>query len=564
MDTQIRFSVQGANEVRNVMRTLITESNTLSKTLESANSRFIDSLNTQINLLKKRNELLKQGGAATQFNIGSSATQIAGILETIQKKGLDLSEKTIAALNGGKKSSSQTSESERSKFSNKSDANDNRDSFLKGLVWSTLLRSVSSRDPVQLGIGFGQNAGSSMMMMGGKTGVIGTIISAATAVLAAQYNAYKEILPGSESLSRLLGSSIVDTGSDVAANPYTRYGILAQDYAQGQLDVTKQLGRYDRSAIDDYLKIGKAYEIDRSDLLNLVRLGRSQNGFNLGGSTQYLLGSLRGAGLSNQEASIRIPEYLKLLTELGQKQVQLLGKVDLEQNTQIIASLSKVFANPDVLRTVVTGLDEGLKKSTTPQVEALQLQALQRINPGVTLWELEKMKEKGAMQEGYLPEMLRSLMKVSGGNIEDTSRNISNIFFGGMSKSLSEELVRAFIVAENKGRKFTEVDVKKVMSAGEVAASKVSPVSIIEAEIQKAQLPTNIKSMTENLQKIADIVNVYNTTEGSSFDKLAASATRAVSGGNRAAEAVGRATKEATGSTGASIISTLLTRLMTK
>src|SRR5574344_886914 len=145
MDTQIRFSVQGANEVRNVMRTLITESNTLSKTLESANSRFIDSLNTQINLLKKRNELLKQGGAATQFNIGSSATQIAGILETIQKKGLDLSEKTIAALNGGKKSSSQTSESERSKFSNKSDANDNRDSFLKGLVWSTLLRSISSR-----------------------------------------------------------------------------------------------------------------------------------------------------------------------------------------------------------------------------------------------------------------------------------------------------------------------------------------------------------------------------------------------------------------------------------
>ena len=58
------------------------------------------------------------------------------------------------------------------------------------------------------------------------------------------------------------------------------YGILAQDYAQGQLDVTKQLGRYDRSAIDAYLKIGKAYEIDRSDLLNLIRLGRSQNGFN--------------------------------------------------------------------------------------------------------------------------------------------------------------------------------------------------------------------------------------------------------------------------------------------
>lgn len=522
MDTQIRFSVQGANEVRNVMRTLITESNTLSKTLESANSRFIDSLNTQINLLKKRNELLKQGGAATQFNIGSSATQIAGILETIQKKGLDLSEKTIAALNGGKKSSSQTSESERSKFSNKSDANDNRDSFLKGLVWSTLLRSISSRDPVQLGIGFGQNAGSSMMMMGGKAGVVGTILSLATAVLAAQYNAYKEILPGSESLSRLLGSSIVDTGSDVAANPYTRYGILAQDYAQGQLDVTKQLGRYDRSAIDDYLKIGKAYEIDRSDLLNLVRLGRSQNGFNLGGSTQYLLGSLRGAGLSNQEASIRIPEYLKLLTELGQKQVQLLGKVDLKQDTQIITSLSKVFANPDVLRTVVTGLDEGLKKSASPQVEALQLQVLQRINPGATLWELEKMKEKGAMQKDYLPEMLRSLMKVSGGNIEDMSRNISNIFFDGMSKSLSEKLVRAFIVAENKGRKFTEVDVKKVMSAGEVAASKVSPVSIIEAEIQKAQLPTNIKSMTENLQKIADIINVYNTTEGNSYEKFMA------------------------------------------
>lgn len=564
MDTQIRFSVQGANEVRNVMRTLITESNTLSKTLESANSRFIDSLNTQIDLLKKRNELFKQGGAATQSNIGSSATQIAGILETIQKKGLDLSEKTIAALNGGKKSSSQTSESERSKFSNKSDANDNRDSFLKGLVWSTLLRSVSSRDPVQLGIGFGQNVGSSMMMMGGKAGVVGTIISLATAVLAAQYNAYKEILPGSESLSRLLGSSISATGSNVAANPYARYGILAQDYAQGQLDVTKQLGRYDRSVIDAYLKIGKAYEIDRSDLLNLIRLGRSQNGFNLGGSTQYLLGSLMGAGLSNQEASIRIPEYLKLLTELGQKQVQLLGKVDLEQNTQIITSLSKVFANPDVLRTVVIGLDAGLKRSASPQVEALQLQALQRINPGATLWELEKMKEKGTMQEGYLPEVLRSLMKVSGGNIEDMSRNISNIFFGGMSKSLSEKLVRAFIVAENEGREFTEVDVKKVMSAGEVAASKVSPVSIIEAEIQKAQLPTNIKSMTENLQKIADIVNVYNTTEGSSFDKFAASTTRAVSGGNRVAEAIGQAMAETTGSLGTGVLGTLLTRLMTK
>lgn len=520
MDTQIRFSVQGASEVRNVMRALIAESSTLSKTLEAANSGFIDSLNTQIELLKKRNELLKQGSAATQPNVGSGATQIVGILETIQKKGLDLSEKTIAALNGGKKSSSQTPEDEKTKSSNKSDSDNARDSFLNGLAWSTLLRSISSRDPIQLGIGFGQNVGSSMMMMGGKTGVAGVIVSLASAVLAAQYNAYKEILPGSESLSRLLGSSISATGSNVATNPYARYGILAQDYAQGQLDVTKQLGRYDRSAIDAYLKIGKAYEVDRSDLLNLIRLGRGQNGFNLGGSTQYLLGSLMGAGLSNQEASIRVPEYLKLLTELGQKQVQLLGKIDLEQNTQVIASLSKVFANPDVLRTVVTGLDEGLKRSATPQVEALQLQALQRINPGATLWELEKMKEKGTMQEGYLPEVLRSLMNVSGGNIEDMSRNISNIFFGGTSKGLSEELVRAFMAAESEGREFTEVDVKKVMSAGEVAASKVSPVSIIEAEIQKAQLPSNIKSMTENLQAIADFVNTYNETEGNKYEKF--------------------------------------------
>lgn len=508
MDTQIRFSVQGADEVRNVMKTLIAESSTLSKSLEDANSRFINSLNTQIDLLKKRNELLKQGGTAAQ-STGSNSNQIVNILETIQKKGLDLSEKTIAALNNRKRPSEQADD-KRTRPSNSPNSNNARNSFLSNLAWSTLMRSISSRDPVQLGIGLGQNIGSSLMMMGGKTGVVGMIVSAATEVLAAQYRAYKEILPGSESLSRLLGSSIGATGSNVASNPYAGYGYLAQDYAQGQIDVTKQLGRYDRSAIDDYLKINKAYEIDRSDLLNLVRLGRNQEGFSLGGSTRYLLGSLLGTGLSSQEASIRVPEYLKLLTELGQKQVQLLGKIDLEQNTQTIASLSKIFTNPDVLRTVVTGLDEGLKRSSTPQVEALQLQALQRINPGATLWELEKMKEKGTMQEGYLPEVLRSLMNVSGGNIEDMSRNISNIFFGGTSKGLSEELVRAFLQAENEGREFTEVDVKKVMDAGEVAASKVSPVSVIEAEIQKAQLPTNIASMTANLQKIADFIGEYN------------------------------------------------------
>lgn len=561
MDTQIRFSVQGANEVRNVMRTLIAESNTLSKTLEAANSGFIDSLNTQIELLKKRNELLKQGGDSNQASIGSSSTQIVSILENIQKKGLDLSEKTIAALNGGKtpKGTDQDSE-EKKKSSGKSDSNSARDSFLNGLAWSTLLRSISSRDPVQTGIGFGQNVGSSLMMMGGKAGVAGAVLSLATSVLAAQYNAYKEILPGSESLSRLLGSNISATGSNISANPYARYGILAQDYAQGQIDVTKQLGRYDRSAIDVFLKTGKAYEIDRSDLLNLIRVGRGQSNFSLGGSTQYLLGSLAGAGLSSQEASIKVPEYLKLLTELGQKQVQLLGKVDLEQNTQMLASLSRVFANPDVLRTVVTGLDEGLKRSSTPQVEALQLQALQRVSPGATLWELEKMKEKGVMQEGYLPEVLRSLMNVSGGNIEDMSRNVSNIFFGGTSKGLSEELVRAFVSAEAQGRAFTEVDVKKIMGAGEVAADKVSPVSVIEAEIQKAQLPTNIASMTQNLQKIADFVGDSN--EKGFIEAAADRLTDAVSGGNKAAKAVGQTIAETSGSFGVGMLATITARLV--
>ena len=562
-DTQIRFSVQGAEDVRRVMRDLLTDSSSLASSLETSNKTFVASLHEQISLLKKRNKLFMpnqqvnglptnpaQQPSAVPFVGKDLVDKLSQFIELLQKEGLTLSEKSLEVLDQRRKNPE-----EEDGRRPKEKPSDPRDSFLQRFAFSTLMRGVEMRNPIDFALGTTQNLGTSMMMAGGRGTIPGMIVSVLSGLLLARYGAFKEIAPEVTNASRTLGLDFTSVANSAVKNPYARYGVMAQDYLQAQSRVSQSFGGYSNANIDQYIKFSSGYNIPKEQLLELIRTGRGQSNFNVGSTVNTMLGSLKGVGLSEQEASIKIPEYLKMLVELSQRQIETLGKTDQNQNIQTVATLTKIFKNPDVVKGLMGGLDEGLKTSSTDQVEALQLQVLNKMNPGASLWELEKMKERGAMQSGYLPNMVKALYEMSLGNEEDAARNMSLVFFEGGKKDISEQLMKAFVAAETSGRSFTDVDVKKVMDVDQRAAITTNPIDSIEAELQKAKLPDNLESMVNTLKSISESMNTLNE-EG-----LVAAISKALFNADKPDRMVGKTAFQITGSIGVGVAASLLHKL---
>jgi hypothetical protein len=187
----------------------------------------------------------------------------------------------------------------------------------------------------------------------------------------------------------------------------------------------QEAGSYGAAQNIAYLQKGTG--ISRQLLLEQERLARS-GGMGALGGTQELMRSLQSVGVVKGQETTILEEYIPLLVQLQKEQLNVSGETNTTIATKLvsgIASLDESFKNPDVLRGVLPSLMGGLRKPSTPQVEALQFSVLSGMSPGASLSELQEMRESPTLE--YFKSTLDQLRSMSP-NEEMLIQNIKGVF----------------------------------------------------------------------------------------------------------------------------------------
>ena len=533
MDSKIKFSVEGIQVLRDDMSKVLKDTITQSKLLIETNKEFVGILQQQIKLLRERKELMGPTGSSVVS--GSSATPsssgtITGlnvpgtdqpitrnqgeIKRTVQqlsqaildqKKLVDgtkdyiqqqkqLLEKTHD-VNQKKAIQDEIREAKKALLEDQGDLRDLqrkreqanlearevtkgapgkpgpslRPSMIQSLGTAMLINPINSSDPVQGAMGAGQNISSMMMMSGGKMGWVGLGLGLGVGLAGAQVQLLREIMPHASRVARLRGGQVESYLE--SNNRYSDLGYTRSQVLENRAGAIKALGIDSSSNLSTMLALQKGFDVSQGDLTGLMRAGRGDKNFDLQRVFSNTYAGLQYAGLGKEKTEAFIPEYLKILTELGQKQLESLGKVDYGVNTRILSVFSSAgnrLRNPDTVRGVVNDFYQGLTNASSPQVEALQFQALGKAFPGKSLWQLEKIREEPFSKSNmkYTEEFLQNLKGVSSSK-EDLERTISQVFFGGGKKNLSEEIAT---LLNKPGGIF---DIKKVLDEQGITQQQV-------------------------------------------------------------------------------------------
>lgn len=243
-----------------------------------------------------------------------------------------------------------------------------------------------------------------------------------------------------------------------------------------------------------------------SSLLSSMREDISQREmgkYNMSSSNIGLryLNDISGAVGENRRGEIRGygEEYLKILVQLNQEQLQTTGKTNALLTGQIIEGIMKLsdkFANPQVLQQIVGNIKNGLSQASSPQMEAMQYYTLQEMFPEASLWELEKMREdpfgflseegekKGKNGKTYFENFLNNLLQ-TGGNIEDAKWTIRDAF--NLSAHQVDQLLEGYLGGQNLKQTAQEVGLMNQQDkSGKTSFERLPAGSVSEFEVHKA------------------------------------------------------------------------------
>ena len=202
------------------------------------------------------------------------------------------------------------------------------------------------------------------------------------------------------------------------------------------------------------LKFEKGFNISSGTIDALLRSFREDIANGLGASVvgvDFLQGLSKKGGIKWNEVRGYSEDYLKILVELNQKQLETVGQTNALISGNVVQSIAQLdthFGDPTILARVVQGIESGLTQAKNPQIEALQYYALAQANPGASIWEMQMMRENpfGMESAGYFSNFLESLL--STGNLQDAKFNIMNTF--GLSAHQTEYLVNGIMRAKHE------------------------------------------------------------------------------------------------------------------
>ena len=289
-------------------------------------------------------------------------------------------------------------------------------------------------------------------------------------------------------------------------NPFTDLGVDLQQAAQRRADIGRATGESSRGDAYRSFVLEKGAGLGMGEISSMARLSRG-GGMGAYDQTNMTIRALRDSGAIKGSNYSLLPEFLQTLTSLGQQQLETLGEVNQGVNIKMVAGISNLdesFKKPDVLRGVVNNLQGGLTQGQNPQTEALQYSVLSRINPNASLFELQKMREKGLSQEDYAQDYLTQLQDISGGSNERFFMNIMSAF--GTSASVAEDIGTGFQEGKLKevlDKSFETGDVGLQGRAASSAPEIVQSTAKFTAQFQQTgkDLVDGMSQIIDNLMK---------------------------------------------------------------
>lgn len=184
------------------------------------------------------------------------------------------------------------------------------------------------------------------------------------------------------------------------------------------------------------------------------------------------------SSIPTKEVRAYSEDYLRILVDLNQKQLEEVGETNASINGGIIASIASLgdkLENPRTLSQVINGLKSGLTQANSPQLEALQYYTLSQINPNASLWDLQRMRENPFAKENlpYMRDYILNLMSI--GNEDEAKFNVMSAF--GLTANQTEELINGINtnLKKSKGQSIFDVNYgNKPFSIGSEASAATS------------------------------------------------------------------------------------------
>lgn len=205
------------------------------------------------------------------------------------------------------------------------------------------------------------------------------------------------------------------------------------------------------------LQFEKGYNVGGGTMGSLLRAMREDVIQERYGTSSSELGvtyltQLRGEGNVNSK-KIRgyTEDYLKILIDLNQKQLETTGETNSLINGEVVAGIAKTsekFGDPTILKRVVEGIQGGLTQAPSAQAEALQYWAMSQANPEADIWQMQLMRENPFSEEsrGYFSNYLNALLQT--GNANDVRFNVMNAF--GLTAHQTEEFLNGISKAQQE------------------------------------------------------------------------------------------------------------------
>lgn len=344
---------------------------------------------------------------------------------------------------------------------------------------------------------------------------------------------------GLESLSRLGGGGL--HGYEEMGFGTAKYGVNVQSFlqrSQGVAMARGTMGGVEKATMDQIL-LSRGLGLGEGEISNAFRVGRGDTrGAGAMEMTQGMIKGLKAGGVMKGGDYTALTEFMQINNTLGQEQISVLGRIDSGINTKLITQLaqtSNIFANPDVLKGLVSAVQSGLTTSKTPQIEALQLATLSRLKPGASLYQLETMMEGGTQTKGYLTGMLGTLKSTSYGN-EEFYRNIANTF--GISKTMAREMGKGYMGGKLDESKWGRLIDKSTTTSKEDlevrAAESTGVLSSATAKLDNVFAKTGINmvdAMDRLTGKIEDWISTIMGEKGSTTSREMHSARKSISSG---------------------------------
>ena len=430
-ESKIKFTVEGITQLHQHFQSILNDSKALTEEWQKQGTSIVQSLRDQIELLKRRNSVaqppsLTPGASATGLSGGGTGNfqDIENALETIVSDGVLIHQSSLKELAALLSSASPSTAGrpggqggQSTKPENVSDGTEEgqRDRFLKNLAMSALIRPIQSKDPFQAGIGLAENAGTSLMALGGKAGWAGAALATVAAIIGARYNAVAEVAPTAAQASSLLGG---DWASYVPADRRIAdtYGLQRNDVLQRQMALSRALGtsrvsRAGSSEFETALLWEATTSLSGGDIEAYARSIRGSREGTLGRGMSSYFDMLNSSGVTRDKIFTQMSEYLGQLVSLNKEQLDKWGSSDTNLSTALYSMVARVLPrtaenNPELIGGLAQNLYSGMSTASSRQIEALQYMTASRVMGNRGGWYQARMMREDpfGQMEGLSPE----------------------------------------------------------------------------------------------------------------------------------------------------------------